>query len=62
MRRGTWIQTARILSLAAALTAGGCGGAPQSTAPKTADELTEREKQQIRELNQQRAEEWGTKK
>ena len=62
MRCGNWIQTTRILALAAVLTAAGCGGAPQSTAPKTAEELSEREKQQIRELNQQRAEEWGTKK
>jgi hypothetical protein len=39
----------------------GCGGeAP--TPPKTAAELTEQEKQQIRELNEQRAQEWGTPK
>jgi hypothetical protein len=37
----------------------GCGGEAPS-APRTAAELSEAEKQQIRELNEQRAQEWGT--
>jgi hypothetical protein len=36
----------------------GCADKP--AAPKT--DLTEKEKQQIRELNEQRASEWGTTK
>ena len=36
----------------------GCGGKPPQ--PKT--DLNEQEKQQVRELNQQRADEWGKKK
>ena len=39
----------------------GCGGEAPAP-PKTAAELTEQEKQQIRELNEQRAQEWGTPK
>jgi hypothetical protein len=39
----------------------GCG-AESPTPPKTAADLTEQEKQQIRELNEQRAQEWGTPK
>ena len=51
-----------VLAWAVALTTvAGCGGeAP--TPPKTAADLTEQEKQQIRELNEQRAQEWGTPK
>jgi hypothetical protein len=51
-----------VLAWAVALTiVAGCGGeAP--TPPKTAADLTEQEKQQIRELNEQRAQEWGTPK
>jgi hypothetical protein len=36
----------------------GCGGS--SPQPKT--DLNEQEKQQVRELNEQRADEWGRKK
>jgi len=43
------------------LVIGGCGGEAPAP-PKTAAELTEQEKQQIRELNEQRAQEWGTPK
>jgi hypothetical protein len=36
----------------------GCGGA----APQPKADLNEQEKQQVRELNQQRMDEWGKKK
>lgn len=40
------------------LALGGCGG--EKVAPaKSADELSEAEKQQVRELNEQRTDEWG---
>ncbi len=39
----------------------GCGGEKPSP-PKTSGELTEQEKQQVRELNEQRASEWGPAK
>jgi hypothetical protein len=39
----------------------GCGGEAPAP-PKTAGDLSEQEKQQIRELNEQRAQEWGTPK
>jgi hypothetical protein len=39
----------------------GCGGEAPAP-PKTAAELSEQEKQQIRDLNEQRAQEWGTPK
>jgi len=48
--------TIAILSLLIA----GCGEA--DTPPKAAGDLTEAEKQQIRELQEQRASEWGTGK
>jgi hypothetical protein len=37
----------------------GCGG-PKPAPAKSAAELTEAEKQQIRELNEQRTQEWGS--
>jgi hypothetical protein len=40
------------------LMAAGCGGS--SSQPKT--DLSEQEKQQVRELNEQRMDEWGKKK
>ena len=51
-----------IVVAASLLTAAGCGGPPTTTVPKKTGELTEKEKQQIRDLNEQRAQEWGTKK
>jgi hypothetical protein len=39
----------------------GCTG-EKPAPPKTAGELNEEEKKQIRELNEQRAQEWGTPK
>lgn len=51
-----------VLAWAVALTIlAGCGGETPAP-PKTAADLTEQEKQQIRELNEQRAQEWGTPK
>jgi hypothetical protein len=47
------------LVLGGLLLAAGCGE-PATTAPKT--DLSEKEKQQIRELNEQRAQEWGPKR
>jgi hypothetical protein len=40
------------------LTAAGCGGY-EPAPPKTAGELSEQEKQQLKELDEQRAQEWG---
>jgi hypothetical protein len=54
-RRGFLVFAVVLSSLA------GCGGEAPSP-PKTAADLTEQEKQQIRELNEQRAQEWGTPK
>jgi len=51
-----------IAVVAGLLVAAGCGGPPTTNVPKKTGELTEKEKQQIRELNEQRAQEWGTKK
>jgi predicted small lipoprotein YifL len=51
----------RLISLfvvAFLLSISGCGEKP--AAPKT--DLSEQDKQQIRELNEQRAQEWGTTK
>jgi hypothetical protein len=60
MRSGLWKQAARVLALMLLIAASGCGEQP--TAPKTAAELTEQEKQQLRELNEQRVDEWGKKR
>ena len=38
----------------------GCGGGGDDTGPKTGD-LTEEQKKQIEELNNQRVDEWGKK-
>lgn len=46
------------VALGTLLFACGCGGSPP--APKT--DLNEQEKQQVRELNEQRLDEWGKKK
>jgi hypothetical protein len=56
-----WLCAAGVLAAAMTLAAAGCGG-PKEAGPKTAEELSEIEKQQIQELNEQRQEEWGTKK
>jgi len=45
--------------LAAVFAISGCGES-ESTAPK--QDLNEKEKQQVRELNEQRAQEWGSTK
>ena len=60
MRYGFWKQVVRALPLWLLLVASGCGGAA-TTPPKTASELSEQEKQQLRELNEQRVDEWGKK-
>ena len=49
----------KILGLSFLLTIAGCGGS-ESSAPKK--DLGEKEKQQIRELNEQRASEWSSTK
>jgi hypothetical protein len=49
----------RALTISSVLLTAGCGGEP-STPPKT--DLSEQEKEQIKDLNQQRAQEWGSKK
>jgi hypothetical protein len=46
------------LAVVALLGLAGCGGKPPQ--PKT--DLNEQEKQQVRELNEQRVDEWGKKK
>lgn len=46
-----------LILLAVACLPIGCGSQPDFTPPKT--ELTEEEKQQIKELNEQRQSEWG---
>ena len=48
----------RGLAVVAVLALAGCGGKPPQ--PKT--DLNEEEKQQVRELNEQRMDEWGKKK
>ena len=53
-----WVYAARAFALAAALSAGGCG--EEVTQPKV--DLTEEEKKQVEELNQQRLDEWGKRK
>lgn len=48
----------RVLAVGVLLAFTGCGG--EKPAPvKTAEELSEQEKQQVRELNEQRTDEWG---
>ena len=54
-----WVYAARAVALAAALGAGGCGS-EEELKPKV--ELTEEEKKQVEELNQQRVDEWGKRK
>jgi hypothetical protein len=49
------------LATAAALTVTGCGGSGPSVPGKTG-ELSEQHKQQIRDLEAQRQDEWGLKK
>lgn len=49
----------RVLVLAAAVAAVGCGSS-EPTGPK--ENLSEKEKQQIRELNEQRQQEWSPAK
>ena len=51
-----FFRTATVVS---ALLTAGCGG-EASTPPKT--DLSEQEKEQIKDLNEQRAQEWGSKK
>ncbi len=55
---GSWLSLFAALACVALM---GCGGEKLSP-PKTAGELTEQEKQQVRELNEQRASEWGPAK
>lgn len=52
---GDWRRVLRGLLVIVVLFSGGCGDS--APAPKT--DLNEQEKQQIRELNQQRVDEWG---
>jgi len=56
-----WEPMVRVTMLLVLLAALGCGGAA-TTPPKSAAELSEQEKQQLRELDEQRASEWGTPK
>lgn len=48
----------RVLAVSMLLAVSGCGGEKPAPA-KTAGELSEEEKQQVRELNEQRTDEWG---
>jgi hypothetical protein len=50
-----------VLAIATIGAATGCSVETPTAAPKTSEELTEQEKQQIRDLNEQRAQEWGMK-
>lgn len=53
----------RVLRLALPLVlllAIGCGSEPEQTAPK--ETLTDKEKQQVQDLNKQRQDEWGSTK
>jgi hypothetical protein len=61
MRHGFCVRVTRVTFPLLLLAALGCGGA-ETTPPKSAAELSEQEKQQVRELNEQRASEWGTPK
>jgi hypothetical protein len=56
--RFSWGQPARLLALAVVLTVVGCS-ASEST-PRTS--LSEEQKQQLQELDEQRQDEWGIKK
>ena len=55
----TWVYAVRIFTVAAALGAGGCGSEEE---PKPKLELTEEEKKQVEELNEQRMDEWGKRR
>jgi len=60
-RAGGWSSFLAGVIVALPLVLAGCGGSgPAPT--KTADQLSEEEKQQLRDLNEQRAQEWGGKK
>ena len=48
----------RVLVVLTALASGGCG---EKSAPPKAD-LSEQDKEQIKDLNEQRSQEWGPKK
>ncbi len=61
MRCSFWERVVHVMALAMLFAALGCGGAT-TTPPKSAGELSEQEKQQLRDLNEQRASEWGTPK
>jgi hypothetical protein len=58
LARGRRATGAVVLTLL--LAACGCGGG--TTAPKAAGDLSDEQKQQIRELNEQRSSEWGPPK
>jgi len=58
MHTRVWHRLVRDFAVLALLIAAGCGGSPPQ--PKT--DLSEQEKQQVRELNEQRMDEWGKKK
>lgn len=47
-----------LLLAAAVVVAAGCGSSEPTTGPK--ETITEPEKQQVKDLNQQRQEEWGS--
>jgi hypothetical protein len=53
-----WARAARVLAAAGVLALAGCG----SSAPSKKGELSEPEKQQLRDLDAQRQQEWGKKK
>lgn len=58
LRAMPWIFALRGLAVALALAVGGCG----EKKPEPILDLTEEHKQQLEELNKQRAAEWGNKK
>jgi hypothetical protein len=59
MRSRSWGRAVRVLTVVAVFAVVGCGAEPTTSIK---DELSEQEKQQIKELNEQRQDEWGRKR